>query len=149
MAMPIDSDVRRIELNSRDMLAEEVGPEPGEVYRSVIIAPSIVSQSQFKFHLRKPIRHMPHVKTKGNNNNNQNDVPLVASTLAIPSNATSVLVSNPRPNRNPSGYIFHGRSINLKILLNSRVILPPIRRRISSFVSRWSGGSSFCARRTR
>jgi hypothetical protein len=95
------------------------------------------------------MRHMPQVNTKGNNINNQNDVPLVASTLAIPSNATSVLVSNPSPNKNPSGYIFHGRSMNLNTLLNIRVILPPMCRSISSFVARSERGRSFCARRIR
>lgn len=40
----------------------------------------------------------------------QKDVPFAASIDEIPSRAISEEVSKPRPNRTPSGYIFHGLS---------------------------------------
>jgi hypothetical protein len=52
-------------------------------------------------------------------------VPCAPCTLAIPSTAISLLVSKPRPNRTPSGYIFHGLSMNLKTFLKSRTMIPP------------------------
>ena len=155
--MPTDKDVSNIEWNSLVKLGlPAIIPEFGETYNNVIKAPSIVSMSPELgvssdqcWETDIPTKHIPAVNTRGNSINNQKDVPFVASTLAIPNRATSVLVSNPNPKRNPKGYIFHGLSMNVNTLLNMRVIFPPMDLRTSSFVVRCSTGRRFCARRKR
>src|SRR5579859_3829812 len=124
-AIPILKLVNNMEWNSLVILGPLL-PPPGETYSKVISAPSVVSKSAHLKNRARPIKHIPHVNTRGKSRSNQNEVPFVASIDAIPNNATSVLVSNPNPNRNPKGYIFQGRSINLNNLLKILVILPPI-----------------------
>ncbi len=56
------------------------------------------------------ISDMPAVKSSGKIKIAKTGSPLPASTAAIPSSATSVAVSNPRPKSKPTGYIFQLRS---------------------------------------
>jgi hypothetical protein len=50
------------------------------------------------------ISDMPAANRAGNTIMDQIDTPLAAAVAEMPRTATSVAVSNPSPNRNPSGY---------------------------------------------
>jgi len=56
----------------------------------------------------------------------------VATPAASASRPTSVAVSNPRPKRRPSGYIFQLASMRRKNLPKKRLIMPRSSRRFSS-----------------
>ncbi len=61
----------------------------------------------------------------------QTDTPFAASVAAIPSSATSVAVSKPRPNRKPSGYMCQERVTSRNSGRNSRASRPRLLSRMS------------------
>ena len=62
----------------------------------------------------------------------QNGRPAATVVPARTRKATSVAVSNPRPNSTPSGYIFHGASIERAIGPKNRIMKPRELRCFSS-----------------
>src|ERR1700738_2016417 len=66
---------------------------------------------------------IPAVKSTGNTAIATTDNPLAAAAAEIPRRATSVAVSNPRPNKTPTGYICHELLGDHYDPLNKRLVL--------------------------
>ena len=92
-------------------------------------------------------RLMPAANRIGSDSTAQNGSPDTTADPRAPAGATSVAVSNPSPNRNPIGYIFHGVSMRRASGPKKRFIMPRAFSWRSS--SSWSNCPGACRRNMR